>query len=123
MLAIKDVATLEYRQEKAPVAWQTGLWEIELNQILLSAATELVLELLNTSGGVNETLFTGIDGVRIHGDIANDHVILDTINGFLAARLGRGLREKIFACGNVPVANRMSCWMDTSFHDYYSFPC
>lgn len=109
-------------KKKPRLHGKRGFWKLSWTS-LLPAATELVLELLNATCSVNEALLTGVNRVGIHGDVTDDHVILDAIDGFLAIRLGSRLSEEILSCGNVPVANRMSFWMDTSFHDYYSFPC
>ena len=43
-----------------------------------AAASKLVLELFHSPGGIHEALFAGKGGMRIHGNVANDYVMVNT---------------------------------------------
>lgn len=106
--------------KKAPTRiGASGLWKVMFAS--LAAAAELVLELLHTSGGVDETLFTGVNRVGIHGDVPHDDKILNAIDSLLTVRLDSGLREKILASRNVAEAYRIQLWMYLFLHDAVSF--
>jgi hypothetical protein len=82
----------------------------------LTAATELGLELLDATCGVDETFLTRKGGVRIGGNIANNDLMLDAINGFGLAATHCGAGQEFRAGGNIHEGNGIQFWMDISFH-------
>lgn len=68
---------------------------------LLAGALELVGEFLDATSGVDETLFTRVGRMGIHGDVADDHVVFFTIDLLLARRGQSGLSQELLAGGNV----------------------
>ena len=61
-------------------------------------ATELVLELLDPSGGVDEALFTRVDRVGIHSDVTNDFHVLNPIYRLCLTGFDRRHGEKLLPC-------------------------
>lgn len=79
-------------------------------------AAEFILELFNPAGGVDKAFFTGVDGMGIHGDIADNDVVLDAVYGFLPIGRNGRLGQEILTCGNVAITDGMGFWMDAGFH-------
>lgn len=88
--------------------------------LLLAAAAKLVLELLDPASGIDESLFTSVNRMGIHGDITNHNHVFNSINGFGAVRLDGRTSEEILAGGNVAKTHRICFGMNISFH---SGPC
>jgi hypothetical protein len=82
----------------------------------LSATTELGLELLDTTCGVDETLLTSEGRVRISSDVTNDDLKINAVNRFSFRTTHSGTSQKLRACRNVDEGNRLELWMDISFH-------
>jgi hypothetical protein len=82
----------------------------------LSAATELVLELFDTTRGVDHALFASEGGVRISSDVTNDDLIVNAVNCFIFCTTHSGTSQKLRACRNVDKDNRLELGMDISFH-------
>ena len=68
-----------------------------LTNRLFAGALELVGEFLHATGGIDETLFTGVSRVGVHGHVAHDHEILFPINLLLTGRLHGGLGQETLA--------------------------
>lgn len=88
----------------------------KLNRVRLATATELGLELLNATSGINEALFTGVGWMRVHGNVANHNAVLNAINGFLLLGLDCGMSQKLLTGRNVDEANRLVIWMNIFSH-------
>lgn len=84
--------------------------------MLFAGALELVCELFDATSSIDETLFTGVGRMRIHGHITHDHVILFPINLLLAGGLHGGLGQEAFASGNVEEAKIVKVGMAGVFH-------
>ena len=56
---------------------------------LASAAAELALELFNASGCVNKALFTRVGGMGVSSDIADNELMVNTIDRLGLAGLER----------------------------------
>ena len=50
---------------------------------LTAAATKLLLELLDATRCVDETLFASEDRVRVRRDIDNEHLVFNTVDRLL----------------------------------------
>jgi hypothetical protein len=97
---------------------QWALWKSGTDDVL-ATASELVLELLDATSGIDETLLTSKGGVRIGSNIANYHLVINAIDCFsLATTHGRA--SQIFgASRNVDEGNRVELWMNFSFHSIF----
>lgn len=61
----------------------------EQNSLLLTRPTEIrvaLIELINPASGIDQTLLTRVERVRIRGNRAGDDVILFSIDGVLFIR-------------------------------------
>jgi hypothetical protein len=81
-----------------------------------STTLELAGELLDTTGGVDDALFTGIGGMRIRSHIAQDDEEFNAIDDFLTGGLHRGLGEEALATRNIEETNVIEDWMAFGFH-------
>jgi hypothetical protein len=79
-------------------------------------ALELRREHFDPAGGIDQALFSGVGGMRIHGHVANHNVILHAIDLLLAGGLHRGLGEETFARCDIEEANVVKSGMDFGFH-------
>lgn len=84
----------------------------------LTAAAELVLELLYAASGVDETLLTSVNGMRVHGDVAEYLNALDAVNGLHLMTLCRdsGVRHELLSGRNVNENGWIIVGMNTFFH-------
>ncbi len=116
----------EHRQElpvrlfghtKKPRSFESGAFEKMFGSVArLAAAAELVLELLDAAGGVDEALLTGEGGVRIGGDIADHDLVIDAVDGFRLAATHGGASEELVPRGDVDERDRIELRMEISFH-------
>jgi hypothetical protein len=83
---------------------------------LSGRALELRRKFFDASSGIDQTLFAGEGGVRIHGHVAHDDEIFFTFNLFLAGRFHGGLGEKTFTGRDVEEANVVQRGMAFGFH-------
>ena len=112
-LKTAEAVTLTLNEdEKAPLL-RVGLWEIDKSVLQLdelselAAAAELVLELLDATSGINETLLTSEGRVRISSDITNDDLIFSAVDCFCFATTHSGLRQELVACRDVDECDRI----------------
>lgn len=91
-----------------------------LEQIdVLATASELVLELLDATSGIDETLLTSKGGVRVGGNVANDYLVVHAIDCFRLATTHSRASQIFGASRNVDEGNRVELWMDISFHSIF----
>gem|GEM_PF-3624433 len=104
--------------KKKPTAMRSGLcWKCDLKSArVLATASELVLELLDATSGIDETLLTGKGGVRISSNIANYHLVINAIDCFSLATTHGGASQIFSASRNIDEGNRVELWMNISFH-------
>ena len=81
-----------------------------------ATAFELGGELLDAAGGVDDALFAGVGGVRIHRHVANDDEIVRAVDLLFTSRLHGGLGEEAFAGAYVEEANVVESGMAFGFH-------
>ena len=79
-------------------------------------STEALLELVDTTLGVHELVLTGEEGVRIGGDTAGDHIVLNTVDFFLLGGSSGGTGDEAAARGDVHEHNRIVLGMDVCLH-------
>lgn len=77
---------------------------------------ETLLELIDTTFGVNEGGFTSEEWVSVSGDAHGDDVVFNAVNSFFVGRFGSGACEVTLAGGHVLEDDRIVFWMDISFH-------
>ena len=90
--------------------------EREIPELACAAARELVLELFDAAGRVNEALFARVSRVRVRSDVARDNVVFFAVNRDLFLGGKRGLGQKLATGGNVAEANVVDRRMDIFFH-------
>ena len=85
---------------------------------LLGAAygAETLLELVDATLGVHELVLTGEEGVRVGGDTAGNHVVLNTIDNLSLSGGSGGASDEAAARGDVHEHYRIVLWMQISFH-------
>ncbi len=85
---------------------------------LLGAAyrAETLLELVDTTLGVHELVLTGEEGVRVGGDTAGNHVVLNTIDNLSLSGGCGGASDEAAARGDVHEHYRIVLRMQISFH-------
>jgi hypothetical protein len=104
-------------KKESPLHIAAGfLEEIICCRFVLATATELVLELLDATSGIDETLLAGESRVRIGGDIADHHLVFHIIDGFSLVATHGGTSQIFNAGRNIYECNRVELWMDISFH-------
>lgn len=86
-------AAFRARPTKKAESLGTRLREEERARLLL--AREALLEALDPSSGVDETLLAGIKRVREGRDVYMDHVVLHAVDGPLLGRLHRAARDDL----------------------------
>ena len=79
-------------------------------------STEALLELVDTTLGVHELVLTGEEGVRIGGDTAGNHIVLNTVDFFLLGGGHSGAGDEAAARGDVHEHNRIVLGMDVCLH-------
>ena len=85
---------------------------------LLGAAyrAETLLELVDATLGVHELVLTGEEGVRVGGDTAGNHVVLNTIDNLSLSGGSGGASDEAAARGDVHEHYRIVLRMQISFH-------
>ena len=83
---------------------------------LFTNATKFVVEFLYTTGAINEAFLPCIGWVRIGGYVLNDHLILNTVDGFRFLGSNGGASQKFLSRRYVYKADGMGCGMDIGFH-------
>ena len=78
---------------------------------------EALLELVDTTLGIHELVLTGEEGVRVGGDTAGNHIVLNTINLFLLGGSSGGAGDEAAARGDVHEHNRIVLGMDVCLHN------
>jgi hypothetical protein len=104
-----------FSKKKGPA----GICRRGLQKMLLkrsACAAKLGLELFDAAGGINESFFTGVNGVRIHRDIANDYIVLNAIDDLFFVRAHDGASQKILTGRNISETDRVELGMNFSFH-------
>ncbi len=89
---------------------------IQHSASLASAATEFLLELLYSTGRIDETLFASIDRMRVHGYISDHLHMLNAINSLGLTSFDGGVRYELLPAGNVYENSWVIVWMDALFH-------
>jgi hypothetical protein len=82
----------------------------------LGGALELRGELLDAAGGVDHALLAGVGGMRIHGDVADDHEVILAVDLLGAGGLHRGLGQEFLACSDVEEADVVESGMAFGLH-------
>ena len=80
------------------------------------AALELVGELLDAAGGINQALLAGVGGMGVHGDIAQHDEVFDPVDLLLTGGLHGGLGEEALARRDVEKTNVIENGMAFGFH-------
>lgn len=82
----------------------------------LAAAGELLVEFVHATGGIDEALFTSVDRVGVHRDIAEDHEMFFPIDNFLTVGSQHGACRELLAGGNIDEANFVQFRMNILLH-------
>ncbi len=82
----------------------------------LAAAAELVLELLDATCGIDETLLTGEGGVRISSDVTDNDLIFSAVDCFRLTATHSGLSQELMTRRDVDECDRIELRMEISFH-------
>lgn len=82
----------------------------------LAAAAELALELFHAAGGVDKALLTGKGRVGAAGHIANNDVMLDTVDGFLLTGANSRAADELVARFHVGEHDGLVGRMDVFLH-------
>jgi len=101
---------------KKPRSFLLGFLIDSLSGRRLAATAELALELLDAACSVDETLLTSEGWVGIGCDVADDHLVVYTVDGFCLAATHRGASKDFRASRNVDEGNRVELWVDICFH-------
>jgi len=109
------------RQKKLPPVFCGSFFAVGGQYRLAAAASELALELVNTTGGVNKAFFARVCRVGIRGNVARNHAIFDAVDDFLFLRGKRRRREELTSRGNVAEANKINGRMEIFLHNILSF--
>lgn len=83
---------------------------------LRPATTKLVLEFLYAARSVDEALFTRVNWVRVHGHIANDLHIFDTVDLFRLPSFNSRMSQEFLSCRYVDKYGRVIVGMYVLFH-------
>ena len=78
--------------------------------------TEARLELVDTTLGINQLVLTGEEGVRVGGDTARNHIVLNTIDNLSLGGGSGGTSDEAAARGDVHEHYRIVLGMQISFH-------
>ena len=99
----------------------------------LAATAELVLELLDATSSIDETLLTSKGRVRISSNITDHDLVFGAVDSFSLATTHSGLRQELMSCRDVDERDRIELRMEISFHskmpsnkvvaDWRSFSC
>ena len=94
MLRHLQQTSVDDEPKKAHCNMQRALLKLDLQSArVLATASELVLELLDATSGIDETLLTSEGRVRISSNIANHHLVINAIDCFsLATRMVERVR-------------------------------
>ena len=77
---------------------------------------EALLELVDATLGVHELVLTGEEGVRVGGDTARNHIVLNTIDNLSLGGGSGGASDEAAARGDVHEHYRIVLRMQISFH-------
>ena len=77
---------------------------------------EALLELVDTTLGIHELVLTGEEGVRVGGDTAGNHIVLNTIDNLSLGGGSGGASDEAAARGDVHEHYRIVLRMQISFH-------
>ena len=93
--------------------------QADLGKSRLLGATyrpEALLELVDTTLGIHELVLTGEEGVRVGGDTARNHIVLNTIDNLSLGGGSGGTSDEAAARGDVHEHYRIVLRMQISFH-------
>lgn len=124
MLATRHFETISQkskRQKKTPAGFLREFFAVGGQYLLATAASELALELVNTTGGVNKAFFARVCRVGIRSNVTRNHAIFNTVDDFLFLGGKRGRREELTSRGNVAEANKINGRMEIFLHNIYPF--
>lgn len=82
----------------------------------LASAAELVLELFDAAGGIDEALLTGEGGVRVGSDVADNDLVIHTVNGFGLAAAHSRAGQELVTSGDIDECDGIELRMEISFH-------
>jgi len=117
MLRHLQQTSVDDEPKKAHCNMQRALLKLDLKSArVLATASELVLELLDATSGIDETLLTSEGRVRISSNIANHHLVINAIDCFSLATTHGGASQIFSASRNIDEGNRVELWMNISFH-------
>ena len=77
---------------------------------------ETLLELVDTTLGIHELVLTGEEGVRVGGNTAGNHIVLNTIDNLSLGGGSGGASDETAARGDVHEHYRIVLRMQISFH-------
>ena len=77
---------------------------------------EALLELVDATLGVHELVLTGEEGVRVGGDTAGNHIVLNTVDNLSLGGGSGGASDEAAARGDVHEHYRIVLRMQISFH-------
>ena len=80
---------------------------------------EALLELVDTTFGVDELILTREEGVRVGGDTAGDNVVLNTIDNLGLSGGDGGTGDETTARGDVHEHNRIVLGMEVCLHNMF----
>ena len=78
--------------------------------------TEALLELVDTTLGINELVLTSEEGVRVGSNTAGNHVVLNTIDNLSLSGGSGGTSDEAAARGDVHEHNRIVLGMEICLH-------
>ena len=78
--------------------------------------TEALLELVDATLGIHKLVLTGEEGVRVGGNTAGNHIVLNTINNLSLGGGSGGTSDEATARGNVHEHNRIVLGMEICLH-------
>ncbi len=88
----------------------------------LALARKLRLKFLYSTRRIHETLFTSVSGMRVHGYVAIEKVMIHSVDVFGLFGTSRRKRYELLAAGDVYKANGIQNRMYVSFHER-RYPC
>ena len=82
----------------------------------LSLSRKLALEFLYTASCINKSFFASVSRMRIHGNIPQQNMMIETLDVFLLIGGSSGFSNKFSSARYIYEANGIEVGMDIFFH-------